>query len=71
MLTNVEYFKFGGTEEFMQGFDGELSRSMRQEFETNDGGKWLGEYLYVVKNGAIGVPDDDPRGRRGSTRGLA
>ena len=59
MLTNVKDFKFGGTHEFMHGFDGELTRAMRQEYETNDSGKWLGEFLYVVENAAIGVPDEE------------
>ena len=58
MLTDVQYFKFGGTREFMQGFDVELTRSMRQEFKTNEDGKWLGEFLYVVQHAAIGVPGE-------------
>jgi len=41
----------------MEGFNVELTREMRTEFETNDGGKWLGEYKYVVKSAAISVPD--------------
>jgi len=57
MLTDLRYFEFGDHEDFLTGFDGKMTRSMRQEFEDNDGGRWLAEYLYVVEHAAIGVPD--------------
>jgi hypothetical protein len=55
MLTDVKYFKFGDAARFLQGFDAKLTRAMKTEFETNDNGRWWGEFLYVTRNGAITV----------------
>jgi hypothetical protein len=57
ILANAKYFVFGSTDEFRHGLRGRLRRSMRQEFEENEGGKWLVEYIYVVCCAAIAVPD--------------
>jgi hypothetical protein len=59
MLTDPKHFVFGSTDEFRKGLvvPGGLTRSMKQEFEENDGGKWLPEYMYVVCRPAIAVPD--------------
>jgi len=48
--------KFDQTKDFMKGLDtGKLTRSMRQEFEENEGGKWKAEFEYVVDHPAIEV----------------
>ena len=65
LLADPEHFVFGTTDEFMHGMtlDGGLTRSIEQEFASNESGRWMAEYLYVVKHRAIAVPDapsDDP-----------
>jgi hypothetical protein len=57
ILADAKYFNFGSTDEFRHGLRGRLRRSMRQEFEENEGDKWLAEYIYVVCHAAIAVPD--------------
>ena len=47
---------FGNPKEYMDGLDcGSLTRSMRQEFEQNEEGKWKAEFEYVVDQEAIEV----------------
>jgi hypothetical protein len=61
MLTDMKFFKFGGTDEFRKGLDVQdgLLHSMLDEFQRNEGGMYLGEYLYVVNKKAIAVPNVD------------
>ena len=52
----AEYFKFGATDEFMNGLPGMLEggifRSMAEEARFNEGSKWWEEFLYVVVRAA-------------------
>ena len=46
-------FMFGSPTDFLQGLSGlmggsALTRSMEMEFRENDGGRWFGEYDYIV-----------------------
>jgi hypothetical protein len=72
MVTAPQHFIFGSETDFASGLavNGGLKRSMEQEFAENDGGAWVGEYLYVVKHAAIPVPDvasDDPARQAAAT----
>ena len=51
MVTDVPTMVFGDTQVYRDGLSGrlgELTRSVRQEFEQNEGGKWLPELEYVL-----------------------
>ena len=54
--TPAKYFLFGDTDAFMNGLPGMLEggifRSMAEEARFNEGGKWWGEFLYVVVRAA-------------------
>ena len=60
MLASAEDMVFNQPKDFLKGLEtGPLDRSMRQEFQQNEGGKWYSDFVYVVDCCAISVPDAD------------
>ena len=60
MLASAEDMVFNQPKDFLKGLEtGPLDRSMRQEFQQNEGGKWYSDFVYVVDCSAISVPDAD------------
>ena len=53
MSGDARYFQFGTPQEFLDGFFTVLTRSMEEEFTSNDNGKWLDEYKYIVECEAV------------------
>ena len=56
LVMPAEYFIFGDAKAFMDGLpgllEGGLRRSMAEEAQENEGGKWLAEFRYVVERAA-------------------